>query len=108
MQIEARRNCPASPAKQQNSRPDRHKKRCSKHKEKAIESPQKRVEEYGKDEAPPDKKQDNQPNHPHPVIELHRPIRQKVPQNMASIQWRNGDQVEDEQQKVDKYHKIKK
>ena len=76
-------------------------------KKQVIEGAQQGIEKKREDKAAANQEQDNQPDHSHAVIHLHRLIGEKVPQNPASVEWRNRNQIEDEQQEIDKYDEIK-
>src|SRR4051812_1826634 len=74
----------------------------------AVEGRLQRVKKYTEDQAATDQHDEDHAEHPYPVIYLQSVIRQKVTQDVASIKWRNRNQVEHKEQKIEEDDVVKK
>jgi hypothetical protein len=76
--------------------------------EQRVEGRLQWIQEDAEDQTAADEHDEDHPEHADAVVDLKRFVRQKVPQNMASIERRYGDEVEHKEQKVQQNDVVEK
>src|SRR5580704_726534 len=69
--------------------------------EDVLEEAQQWIEEDAEDYPSPKEEDQEEADRPDAVVDLQRAIGQIVPEDVAAVEWWNGDEVEDEQQQID-------
>ena len=83
------------------------RKSALKSQEDLVEERLQRVQKGSEDEPARQEHENKQHEDAHAVINLNQAVRQEVPQNVASIKRRKGNQIEDEEQKINQDDKVK-